>query len=451
MEHDTVLRSGPAIDAAGIFLVLITVCVFVLPILIYFPPTTPSKTEALLQTHAKFGLDPSKSKLDSRSSPAPTGSRQGTLRSLWIYPIKSCKGIELTQSKVLPTGLEFDRLFTFAQQKSPFPVSLDASDEEKTRHQWEFVTQRQYPLLATIQVDLYLPDIVKSKGHSIKSSDAFIVVRFPWQETGPWGKLEWIAAKIVRGRSAQPEKEIILPVTFPPQAEISERGYTFEDVTIWKETVTALNLEKELPAELRLYLGVSNRLGLFHVDPARLREVHRCAPTAAQAGYQPITGFQDAYPLHLLNLSSVRDLDAKIDKDNILKSLDPRRFRANLIAVDGVDDYDEETWKTIRFKPGSSNVRRQTSTFHVSCRTVRCKLPNVDPDSGIRHPAEPDRSLRKFRDVDEGAKNKGCLGMQLTPLFDNAADSSPEDLESWVEVGMSIDVVDRGSHTYITQ
>ncbi len=38
------------------------------------------------------------------------------------------------------------------------------------------------------------------------------------------------------------------------------------------------------------------------------------------------------YPLHLLNLSSVRDFDAKIDKDDALSVLDPRRFRANLIS-----------------------------------------------------------------------------------------------------------------------
>lgn len=38
------------------------------------------------------------------------------------------------------------------------------------------------------------------------------------------------------------------------------------------------------------------------------------------------------YPLHLLNLSSVRDFDAKIDKDEALRVLDPRRFRANIIS-----------------------------------------------------------------------------------------------------------------------
>jgi hypothetical protein len=37
------------------------------------------------------------------------------------------------------------------------------------------------------------------------------------------------------------------------------------------------------------------------------------------------------YPLHLLNLASVRDFEAKIEKDEALRELDPRRFRANII------------------------------------------------------------------------------------------------------------------------
>ncbi|KAK3318481.1 putative molybdenum ion binding protein [Apodospora peruviana] len=455
-EKGSVLRSGPAVDAGGIFLVLLTILVFFLPIFIFFPPTRPSCTEAILQTHSRAGLDPSESGLGSGpssgsgpgSKPASAQDGPGKIRSIFIYPVKSCKGIELKRSKVLPAGLKFDRLFTFAQLKSPFPVRLDASDAERTQHEWEFITQRQFPLLATVQVDLYLPDIVKSSAQQVKSSDAFLVLRFPWRKDGLRGTLGWISAKLTRGRHALPEKEILLPVTFPPEDEIRERGYTFEQVRIWRDTITALSMETELPRELRLYLGVSNRLGIFRIDPARLRQVHRCAPTKADAGYQPVTGFQDAYPLHLLNLASVRDLDAKIEKDNNLKVLDPRRFRANII-VDGVDAYEEESWKTICFKPGPKTSRREKSRFHVSCRTVRCKLPNVNPDNGYRHPVEPDKSLRKFREVDEGAKGKGCLGMQLTPLFDKV--KTADDMESWVEVGMSVEVLGKGSHTYIVQ
>jgi hypothetical protein len=39
--------------------------------------------------------------------------------------------------------------------------------------------------------------------------------------------------------------------------------------------------------------------------------------------------------------------------------------------------------------------------------------------------------------------------MQVTPLFPKT--SAPENLESWVEVGMSVEVLERGDHKYIPQ
>jgi uncharacterized protein YcbX len=38
------------------------------------------------------------------------------------------------------------------------------------------------------------------------------------------------------------------------------------------------------------------------------------------------------YPLHLLNLASLRDFETKVKKDDDLRELDPRRFRANIIG-----------------------------------------------------------------------------------------------------------------------
>ncbi|KAK4165900.1 molybdenum cofactor sulfurase [Cladorrhinum sp. PSN259] len=450
-EENTVLRSGPLIDTTAIFLVVVTISVFLLPLFIYFPPVPPSQRDALLETHSPIGLGQKKlKKKEAGKSPTRiTAASTTTISDLWIYPIKSCKGIQVTESKVLPSGLEFDRLYTFAQLKSPFPVGLDSPDDEKKAHKWEFITQRQFPSLATVHVDLYVPDVDKARGRPLDSkvSDSFLLVRFPWQERGLLGALSWVAAKIAWGRNAVPEKEVLLPVTFPSQGEIEARGYSHEQVTIWRDTVTALNMEADLPRELRLYLGVSNRLGIFRIDPARLRQVFRCAPTQEEAGYQPVTGFQDAYPLHLLNLSSVRDFGAKIENDEF-RDLDPRRFRANIIVDGGeITPYEEETWKKVRFTGGKH--AQSFTTFHVSCRTVRCKLPNVDQDSGHTHPVEPDRSLRKLRDVDDGAKLKGCLGMQLTPLFEKAG--SEEEMESWVEVGMSVEVLETGKHFYIIQ
>ena len=51
-----------------------------------------------------------------------TSAEWWRVKSLWIYPVKSCKGVELNRSTVLATGMEYDRQFTFAHLKRPFPV-----------------------------------------------------------------------------------------------------------------------------------------------------------------------------------------------------------------------------------------------------------------------------------------------------------------------------------------
>ncbi len=59
-------------------------------------------------------------------------------------------------------------------------------------------------------------------------------------------------------------------------------------------------------------------------------------------------------------------------------------------------------------------------------------------------------SLRKDRGADEGASLLDYLGMQVTPLFENA-DASSEHRESWLEVGMGIEVLERGERVYPRQ
>lgn len=294
------------LDPISILVLIVTLCAFCAPVFVLFPPFPPRKSDALRETHTKLGVEPSRSNLrdhwkvdhasSSQSGPA------GTIKSLFIYPVKSCKGIEVTTAKVVPTGLEFDRLFTFAQLKSPFPVSVGgggsggAGEEEAKAHAWDFITQRQFPLLATVETELWQPDLDKMKGKTlaVRSGEAFLVLRFPWRSAGVRGALETLAAKCLRGPWGRPEKEVLLPVRAPSEGDIRAKGYRYEDVRVWRDTTTALNMGAELPEELAMYLGVSNKLGLFRSNPEKLREVFKCAPGKNEVGYQPVVSFQDS-------------------------------------------------------------------------------------------------------------------------------------------------------------
>lgn len=364
-------------------------------------------------------------------STAETSAEWWRVKSMWIYPVKSCKGVELNHTSIVTTGMEYDRQFTFAQLKSPFPVSANTAEKEKAAHKWEFITQRQFPLLARVRTEMWVPDFNSPayRPHEDEiEAGGVVIMSFPYQEAGWKGKLaQWGAA--VMGKV--PEKHFRVPFN-PTPAQIEKAGYKHENLTIWKDTVTALNMELEIPDELRYYLGISNKLGLFRVDNSNLREVYRCAPKAEEIGYQPVTGFQDAYPLHLINLASIRDVESKMPKEPGAPRLSAQRFRANII-ITGPEPYVEDSWKKIKIG---------FYEYAVSCRTARCKMPNVDHVTGEKHPSEPDRTLRSFRAVDAGAgPNVGCLGMQLVPIS----------LQSEMKCGDEVTALEHGEHVYVKQ
>lgn len=104
--------------------------------------------------------------------------------------------------------------------------------------------------------------------------------------------------------------------------------------------------------------------------------------------------------------------------------------------------------------------QKQKLTYirHIVSRTVRCKLPNVNQETGGREPRpppvgffadpsiatekhiqEPDQTLRSYRKIDAGSPSNACLGMQLV-----AADEF-----STLRVGDKLVVHETGDHLYI--
>lgn len=137
--------------------------------------------------------------------------------------------------------------------------------------------------------------------------------------------------------------------------------------------------------------------------------------------------------MHILNLASVHDVADKIKRGEApeekwkVPTVNALRYRANIYFT-GPPAFHEDHWK--KAKIGSTS-------YHISCRTTRCKLPNVDPETGIADPNEPSTTMRKYRVIDEGSKN-AVLGMQVTPL--EAGE---------VKVGDAIEVLETGSHYFL--
>lgn len=389
----------------------------------------------------KFGLK-GKSNLtdehDEQYHGAVAGQRNGAaswrVKSLWIYPIKSCRGVELERGTVNGSGMQYDRQFSFAQLSSKFPVSVSTPQEEKAKHNWKFMTQRSLSAMATIRTEVWVPDPSSpkySERHPNVRSGGVLIIKFPHiQSEGVMGKFKDVLALVF----GQQEKEVHVPLN-PTQQQISEKGYTVDDMEIWKDKPRSLiiaSTEKDEPwiHELRSYLGITNHLALFRVSKKdQPREVYRCAARKEDLGYQPTVSFQDAYPLHIMNLASVRDVGSKLQKG--APPLSAQNFRPNIIIIGG-GAYDEDSWKRIEI--GGYG-------YYVSCRTVRCLLPNNHPITGKKHGSEPNRTLKDFRRIDAGDPKNACLGMQMVPALEY----------SKIEVGDEVKIIETGEHFYIRQ
>ncbi len=77
------------------------------------------------------------------SSPTPSAADvQARIARLFIYPIKSCAGVEVPEVLLTETGLEFDRAWMVVDENG------------------EFVTQRELPRMALVRPQLRLSDMV---------------------------------------------------------------------------------------------------------------------------------------------------------------------------------------------------------------------------------------------------------------------------------------------------
>ena len=268
------------------------------------------------------------------------------VKSLWVYPFKSCKGIELQQGKVVKTGMAYDRQFALAQLlKIP-----DKSNPSKVEDQWKFITQRERPQMARVRTEIWIPDPSSpeySPEECFVESQGYIKLLFPI-EKGFWSL---VSRLIIQLGGTGLEHHFYLPWN-PSPAQIETSGYTTKKMAIWKDSPDSLQMastliqyDNSVLEKLREFLGISNPLAIFRVPADPVRNLYRCAPKKEDLGYQAQVGFQDSYPLHIMNLASVHNLSSRLAPGTL--PLNVLRFRPNII-ITGPEAYDEDDWKMIQ-------------------------------------------------------------------------------------------------------
>jgi len=117
-----------------------------------------------------------------------------------------------------------------------------------------------------------------------------------------------------------------------------------------------------------------------------------------------VAAYQDMSPFHLGSLESINDLNTRLE--NPIKIYN---FRPNII-VSGVDTpYGEDYWREIQI---GDKVKLR---WFRSC--LRCLLPTVDQETGIRDPAqEPWKTLQTYRRKPDLYGPKAQFGTYLGPI-----------------------------------
>nr|WP_237747949.1 MOSC N-terminal beta barrel domain-containing protein [Spirulina subsalsa] len=258
------------------------------------------------------------------------------MSELTIYPIKSCRGIALTEAQVLSKGFLWDREFMI------------------TNEQGQFLTQRDFPQLATLGVTIDGERITLSRG------DEVAPLRFQATHQGP--------------RSV---------------------------VQVWRDRTPAIDQGETVAQWLTQALALPFPVRLFRQSPHPLRiaDPHYTGRTD-----QPVS-FADAYPFLLTNTASLAQLNRRLEATygNSSQQVPMTRFRPNIV-IHSEDPFLEDHWQTLQIG---------ALRFAVVKPCSRCLVTTTDQQTGERNPLkEPLKTLNTFRN--QGGQI--MFGQNLIPL-----------------------------------
>lgn len=210
---------------------------------------------------------------------------------LFVYPVKSCRGIAVDRAVVTERGLAHDREWMI--------VEPPGSASEPAR----FVTQREHPRLALVRTQV---------------SERALTLSAPGRED-------------LRVGSVDPDQALDVNRD-PAGGEVANRPTV--SVVVWRDTVSAIDQGDAAADWVSSWIGTSLRLVRFD------RSFHRlCNPVyAGDSGAH--TAFADGYPLLVIGTASLADLNDRLSSRGSA-ALPMNRFRPNLV-IDGLEAFDED-------------------------------------------------------------------------------------------------------------
>lgn len=159
-----------------------------------------------------------------------------------------------------------------------------------------------------------------------------------------------------------------------PELELPLRGDRKTNVRVWGFECPADDLGDDVARWFTDVLEQSVRVVRF------ADEVHRPV-SKRHSELDAEVAFSDGYPLLLISLESLADLNRRLEEP-----LPMRRFRPNVVVRD-CQPFEEDEWKTL----AAPELR-----FDLVKPCTRCKITTLNPDT-LEYGKEPLATLAKFR------------------------------------------------------
>lgn len=155
-------------------------------------------------------------------------------------------------------------------------------------------------------------------------------------------------------------------------------------VTVWKDTVPALDMGEAAARWLGTFLGQPCRLVRFDPAHRRLSSMHWTG------GLEALNRFSDGFPVLVASDASLADLNQRLRAAGHA-AVGMERFRPNVV-LGGVEAFDEDRVESLRIATGDG----QEAQLQLVKPCARCPIPDIDPATAESHPSVGD-TLRTFR------------------------------------------------------
>lgn len=153
-------------------------------------------------------------------------------------------------------------------------------------------------------------------------------------------------------------------------------------VTVWRDTVSAIDMGDDLAQWFSKALNVAVRLVRF--DPDQVRKISKPLLDSPNAKHF----FADGYPYLVLSLASLHALNERLLEAGS-QAIPANRFRANII-LDDVDAHTEDYAATFTHSSGAQFI------IHSPC--TRCTVPTIDQSTAqMDQEQQPTLALSAYR------------------------------------------------------